>query len=499
MTANEYISGLVNAILTDKSLSDSQKVNDITALNHATPYIKLLEDKAKELKLTKEEEKVLIYQGKQEVPDDIDAYKYVVLQLVAMSFIHNHKSAVVSLCNADICKAFVADLTEADLNGIKKSLADEDVQTLKAAEAPTIETVFDALGWGNVLHIFEIKNKRRTKDGAVDAGAIEDIPTALAIPTATGYSYGLSLYNDDTTKAHLLKMNTDGLKFSNGRLFFEHLQVSEVELQNLQTGAGIQEIDLAKLRIFYSIILNDFEKSGRKELKPVISVYLPDLAEFLGGPRNLDKQHIGIIIDKIKSYHNITGVLHIMRNGRPDKSYYQVLNFEKYDAKTNIITFSSPYMNYLIQEIYKVSVRKNKKTGTTMYKKNGDPQLLPSHSYLVHGDIAKERNKAAVENVFLIVTLIEQAGDNIPRIAASTLVERNPQLRDRVKESGNVRRLLQRTFSKTWELLRDKTDLQEVYQDIKLPAPDDPACIPTKRTLKTMVFTFEHKGKKKKT
>lgn len=55
-----------------------------------------------------------------------------------------------------------------------------------------------------------------------------------------------------------------------------------------------------------------------------------------------------------------------------------------------------------------------------------------------------ERNKVAVENVFIIVQLIEQAGDNIPRIKASTLIERNPQLQERLENSTNKRQQAQR-------------------------------------------------------
>ena len=121
---------------------------------------------------------------------------------------------------------------------------------------------------------------------------------------------------------------------------------------------------------------------------------------------------------------------------------------------------------------------------------------LVSHSYLVHSSITKQRNKAAVENVNIIVTLIEQAGDNIPRIKASTIIERNPQLQQRLETVKNKTDLLKTTFTKTWELLRTETDLLTTYKDIELPDPKDPAFIPTAKTVNTLVFKFPHKGKK---
>lgn len=96
----------------------------------------------------------------------------------------------------------------------------------------------------------------------------------------------------------------------------------------------------------------------------------------------------------------------------------------------------------------------------------------------------------------IIVTLIEQAGDNVPRIKASTIIERNPQFQLRLEAAKNTTQLLQRVFKKTWELLRTETDLAAVYKDIQLPDPNNPAVIPTPKTVDTLVFSFPHNGKK---
>ena len=142
------------------------------------------------------------------------------------------------------------------------------------------------------------------------------------------------------------------------------------------------------------------------------------------------------------------------------------------------------------------SVRKDK-NGKARLKKSGEPLLLPNHSYLIDGSIAKERNKAAVENVVIIISMIERAGDNIPRIKASTLIEHNPQLQERLENSTNKRQLLKRTFAKTWELLRSKTRLADVYEGIELPDPKDPAYLPNETELENLVISFPHNGKKK--
>ena len=143
----------------------------------------------------------------------------------------------------------------------------------------------------------------------------------------------------------------------------------------MKTKEGIENIDLALLRVFYSIILSAFEASKCKELKDVITLFVPDLAEYLGLQRNLNKKNIDGVIAKVQSFHNIVGILHGTRNGKPSQSIYPVLNFEGYDDKKNTIAFSSPYMNHVIRTVYNVTIRRGK-DGKPRLKKNGDPLRL---------------------------------------------------------------------------------------------------------------------------
>lgn len=348
---------------------------------------------------------------------------------------------------------------------------------------------------GDYSYINELFTKPgyRTRTKARKAGAVKDMPTALIIPTTPSFQNSMSLYQNDRAYLQPLR-STEGIKFKDGRLYFDGVAQPELEaeLQNLKTKEGIEYIDLPILHVFYSIILTQFEKGGYKTLADYLTVHVADLAEYLGLRSNLNKADIDHVIEKTQSYHNIVGVIH-HDNGR--KSLYQVLNFESYNDKNNTITFSSPYMNYVIKTVYNLATRKNK-AGQAKLKQNGTPLFKPTNSYLIDSSIAKERNKAAVMNVEIIVTLIEQAGDNIPRIKASTLIERNVQLADRLESAANPRTLLNRTFIRTWELLREKTRLTEVYKDIQLPDPKDPAAIPTMKTLDNVVFSFPHNGKK---
>lgn len=321
------------------------------------------------------------------------------------------------------------------------------------------------------------------------------MPTSLAITSYEPYRYSMSLHQEGNAYLQPLT-STDGLKFQNGKLYFtgdKVKQVSEMELQNMKTKAGIENIDLAFLRVIYSLILKDFEDHSLRFTARTHKWYIPSFAHYLGLGTNLSKKNIQSIIDKIQSYHNITGILHGTRNGNPVQSLYQVLNFESYDDTKNTIEISSPYMRYVIETVCNVTIKLSK--GKPVLKKSGEPMRIPSHSYLIHSDIAKEKNKAAVENVFIIVSGIEQSGSRGYHIAATTLIEKNPQLKERLSKSNNKYQLLKRCFSKTYELLKTKTDLEKAYTDILLPDSKDPRLIPTKATLNGLVINIQHKGK----
>ena len=172
----------------------------------------------------------------------------------------------------------------------------------------------------------------------------------------------------------------------------------------------------------------------------------------------------------------------------------QVLNVEEYNPVTNILTISSPYIKRVLKETYEAAKRRDRKNNVKL-SKSGTPLLKPMHSYLALPSLVKERNKAAVENVFIILALIEEAGNNTANIKASTIIEKNVQLAERLRgqdpRKANI--ILKRCFTKTWELLRTQTKLSEKYQNIKLPDEKNPANIPTMATL-DIVFRFEHDG-----
>ena len=352
---------------------------------------------------------------------------------------------------------------------------------------------------------FLVKSKvsYRTKAKAQEAGATDELPqnNRLAISTNNNYLYNISFHDEGAAYLQQVKSSIP-LKFENGSLFLDGISGSsfKAKLEDITTQENIEEIDLPILSVFYTIILHQFQASNYTELKETVKISVPDLAKYMGLPQNLNKERTQELIEKVKSYHNIIGVIPSTRTTRsktpplPDLS--PVLLLVNYFEDTNIIEFSSPYMNRVINAIFEESIRRNKK-GEIETKKDGRPLLEPSHTYLIKSSIVKSRDPLAVENVKIIVQGIEDGGDNLYHISVKTLLKRNPQLNKRLQDDPKHKgEILKRVFKTTWQLLRDETLLTETYKNIALPDPNNPADIPTVKDIKTKVFNIPHEGKK---
>lgn len=377
---------------------------------------------------------------------------------------------------------------------IKSKAIYKHIELLEGSqEAKALERLLDDILSKSIL-VCQDKKIYRTVAKAKGKGAITKGPDNLVIPTLPNYQYSMSLYPDKN--AYLQQINSmDNLVFKDGALYFKGpgaKTVTEAELRDLRTNEGIEEIDLISLRYYYSILFQQYQVS--KVLQDIIVISVPVLA----GRKDPKEEDAKRVVEKIKSYHNVMGVIKGERNGKIRESYYQVLNFEYYDEKNNIVAFSSPYMNYVIQTIDEAAARiypDNKKN----LKKSGEVLKLPSYSFLVKSDIEKERNKLAAENVILIVQGIEVAGKKGYHFSIKTLIERNIFLSKRLKENPSRKaQILKRTFIKTWELLRTQTRLEEYYKNIQLPDPKDPACIPTAKNMDNLVIDIKHDGKIRK-
>ncbi len=335
-------------------------------------------------------------------------------------------------------------------------------------------------------------SKRKEYRTRAKAGNVVNIPEKYAIITQPNYQNAMGLFQEGNAYLQPLT-NVDGLEYKNGKLYFRGLPASKAQLKEYYTKDVPDIIDLPLIRIFYSIVLNTFLHNLKKNIPqtPSLSIYLPELFAFWGR-RTINREQTVELIEKIMSYHTLVGVV--------DGDLLPVIVYMGENQKNNTLSFSSPYMNRVIEKVYKVSICTDK-NGQPKLKKNGEPKTLPVYSYLIKPSIKNEKNQKAVEIVHIVTTLIEQCGDNKPHISARTIVDRNLQLQYSIEGQtpANQNNMLRRAFSKAWELLRTQTDLEKVYPGIELPDPKNANNIPTSSRLEKTVFTFKHNGKHKKT
>ena len=296
------------------------------------------------------------------------------------------------------------------------------------------------------------------------AGNVATIPNTYAIITQKDYQNAVGLFPQGN--AFLQPISDDcGLEYSGGKLYLKGLPASNADLKNYYTDQVPDNINLPLLRLFYNIILHNCQDALQAGncLNKVYTIYLPDFIRSAGRMSTKEeawkkRDDVKGIIDSIMSFHSIIGII----NG----NCLPILLYIGQDQEKNTISFMSPYMNRVIENVF----------ASTCKDKNGKKciqETRPSYSYLINQGIIMERNKKAVEIVHIIVTLIEQAGNTVPHISAKTIVERNIMLRYSIEnsDSSDKNKMLKRAFSKAWELLRTQTKLQAKYREIELPDP----------------------------
>lgn len=328
----------------------------------------------------------------------------------------------------------------------------------------------------------------RTKALCGNTAAIPD-----RLPIITNPTYQNALTFNKNANAYLQALSdTSQLKYSNGTFGYKGLPATLDKLNSLSTDGNTEIFNIPLLLALYGIILNSFSVTGELECGKIITIYFPEFTNKIGKSQNIGKKDITEYINSIRHFQSVVGII---SNGTKSSDILPVIDYLEQDTKKNTISFNSPYMVRIIQIIHETSIRKDRK-GQPKLKKNGEPLMLPSHSYVVDMNIVSEKNKKALEIVFVIVALIEQAGNNTPHIRADTIISRCPRLHKSLagQSAGNKNNLLKRAFAKAWELLKEKTTLTTVYDNIQLPNAKDITAIPTSSTL-NMVFSFPHNGK----
>ena len=350
-----------------------------------------------------------------------------------------------------------------------------------------------------------------------------NLSSNTALITDKDYRYALSPYQNPYAYIQQLDENFfEQLEFdpNKGTMNIEGNILETITLQNIKTRSNLKELDLPLLRSLYTIIYCYADKIDTD----TVTISMPTLAKHLGVNIRGGKPYE--LFSKIKAFDSVIGVF---SNG----SFYRLLTFLKYDEPTNSITFGSPYMNKILRAL--------KETNTIIPKK-GEPYLNPHYSFLIHGSIANERNKPAIEIVNAIITLLHQRGvdkplkENLTTMGIkkvvkqaiqeefnnvnennedseqvmittmhkkiSSIIEEIPILIEALekpaidkktnllkpKSAKDKNRTLERAFTGAYNLLKTKTNVYKYYKDLKITE-----IIPTVSTI-DQVIEISHTG-----
>lgn len=327
--------------------------------------------------------------------------------------------------------------------------------------------------------------KRRSRKFAQEHQKIIDMPDDLALPSRKEYLNAITTIENKTAYLQPIQRAVlDGLTFEDGVMYFNGMPASQVNLVQYydKTPQAVAELDTITLNGLYAALLKDTEKRANSlqaiadmindpnYLTHSVALYVPDLLQKMGHGRNIGKSNIRALVNKLASYSNIYGIMKENALGKTFDVLLPVMQFQLYREMTNHILFSAPYLNMLVLQILKASYL-SPKDGKLKLKRNGEPVTFPVNSYVVKSSIINERNKRAAQIVCVLATLIERTGGGLPNITYDELIDRCPSMWNAMDAAtaSDKNKILNRVFSKAWELLRTQTHLEEKYEGIQLP------------------------------
>lgn len=298
------------------------------------------------------------------------------------------------------------------------------------------------------------------------------------------YQHGLSTKRNNN--AYIALMEPEFFKrldFADGTLTFDKETAGIVKQYKKGKYTDIQDLDFPLLQQIYTAAV----KSNIRYDAFTITVSLPKFFREMG--IEMSKGNAPDIMSKLHSFENCVGIM-------PGTGIIaKLLTIAQIDTKNNTMTFLVPYMLRLLEKLdEKNHVEKKSRKGELI------DYRTPYHNKLIHSSIAKERNRTAVELVYLITNGLFQRGykpdsetwakkDAISafpqRITYSiqfrTLINNAPLLLGRIQsyqEIADKNKALRRAFEKAYQLLETKTDAKEWFINLNYNA-----IIPTMTTL----------------
>ena len=307
------------------------------------------------------------------------------------------------------------------------------------------------------------------------------------------YQHGLT--TQQNKYAYIALMQPDFfnlLDFKDGTFIYDGETAGIVKKYSKGKYTDVQELDIPLLTQIYTAAV----RANIRHDAYTITVSLPQFFREMGV--EVQKGNAPDIMEKLHSFEQCVG---IMPGTQTISKLFTVIDL---DMKNQTMTFAVPY----IMRLYEVLEDRNHIEKTTRKGELIDYKQ-PYHNMLVHSSIVKERNKTAVELVYLMTTGLLQRGytpdvqtyrkkdaktqypDRITySVRFRTLINDAPLLRKRIqsyKDAKDKNRALRRAFEKAYQLLKSKTDAGDWF--INLQYND---VIPTMTTLDDeLVFTHD--------
>ena len=307
------------------------------------------------------------------------------------------------------------------------------------------------------------------------------------------YKFALTTKKNKSAYIQVMTPNFfEKLDFTGGVITWDKEVAGVIKNNRRGSYEDIQDIDPALLTQIYTAAV----KAHKSHSGFTITVYLYKFLREMG--IDPGKNNAPDIMRKLQSFENCVGVM-------PGTGIIaKLFSIIEINAADNTMTFAVPYIFRLIDELES----KNKIERKT---KDGDIEYIaPYHNMLVYSTIGNERNKTAVELVYLIIAGLHQRGTppdaktyakrnmqhDDPRLVTyqtsfNTLLNDTTYLKKRVdayKSTADKNKALRRAFEKAYQLIETKTDAGEYFIDLKISK-----IIPTMRTLDDKL-TITHHG-----
>lgn len=316
----------------------------------------------------------------------------------------------------------------------------------------------------------------------------------LAIILDRNYKDSLTIANDKTKNKFLsyIQPIAESLEYKNGTLQLKGFPISYAQLENLDEPSIVPDINVDLLRSLYTLMLPFIiQKTIVSDDALVgVTISVSQMCKWIGLNENYSNHSRDALIANLLQFQSLLGVITNPLSKKKEK--FPVFLYVGENTVKNTVTFISPYLSRVISLITKSNYKRDS-SGKIMFKKDGGPIALPKHSYLIHSDIVKEKNRKAVEIVYIIVQLIEDnPGNKEPSITAADIVEKTYYLYNSLVEAPNrqaYNTYLKRSFIQAWKLLEEKTDLKTRYPSIIFPTEKE---YPTKSTLAKTKYIFKH-------